>query len=99
MAVMPDRGVIGRAMYEVVPDSGRLLTIELPTGSTILWAAVEPTPSVPLRAGPSSWSIVLDPGRQGRVCVVWRTPPAVVGSPGSGGWTLSLPRARLPPAR
>ncbi len=52
LAVMPDRSVLGRRLYEVVPESGRLLTVELPAGSTILWAAVEPNPAAPLRAGP-----------------------------------------------
>ncbi len=61
LSVMPDWSVIGRGLYEVVPNTGRLLTIELPPGSTILWAAVEPNAAALLRAGSSAWSIVLDP--------------------------------------
>jgi hypothetical protein len=99
LTVTPDRGVVGRAMYEVAPDGGRLLTLEFPPGSTLLWAAVEPNLAVPLRAGPSAWAIVLDPGRSGRVCVIWRTAPAEAGSSDSGGWPLALPRAGLGPAR
>jgi hypothetical protein len=100
LTVTPDRSVLGRAMYEIVPDGGRLLTLEFPPGSTLLWAAVEPDPAVPLRAGPSAWSIVLDRGRPGRVCVIWRTPPAVAAeSSDPDGWSLALPRAGLGPAR
>jgi hypothetical protein len=95
LSVMPDRSVLGRALYEVVPDSGRLLTVELPPGSTILWAAVEPNATAPLRAGSSAWSIVLGSGRPERVCLIWRTPPPDAAERGPGRWPLSLPRAGL----
>jgi hypothetical protein len=101
LSVQPDRSIVGRALYEVQPDSGRLLNFELPPGSTILWAAVEPNPAVPLRSGPGVWSIVLEGGRQDRFCLVWKTPPT--GSePASetpardpGAWPLALPRAGI----
>ncbi len=101
--VMPDRSIVGRALYDVVPDSGRLLNVELPAGSTILWAAVDPNPAVPLRSGPGVWSIVLDAGRPERVCLIWKTAPGEAAAPGpataSGGWSLALPRAGLGPCR
>ena len=99
LTVMPDRSVLGRALYEIVPESGRLLTVELPPGSTILWSAVEPNPAVPLRAGPSAWSIVLDPGQPERVCLIWKTPPSDARRTDPGGWSLPLPRAGPGPVR
>jgi hypothetical protein len=99
MSVMADRSVLGRGLYEVVPDSGRLLSVELPPGSTILWAAVEPNATAPLRAGPSAWSIVLDSGRPERVCLIWRTSPEEAAPRGPGGWSMVLPRAGRGAAR
>ncbi len=59
MTVMPDRSILGCAVYETVRDSGRLLTIELPADSAILWAAVDSNPTIPFRSRPaggrSSW--------------------------------------------
>jgi hypothetical protein len=100
MTVMPDRSILGRAIYETVPDSGRMLTIELPTGSSILWAAVESNPTIPLRSGPGAWSIVLEGRREDRVCVIWRTDgPASSASLRSSGWPAVLPRAGVGPSR
>jgi hypothetical protein len=93
LSVMPDRSILGRGLYDIVPDSGRLLTVELPPSSSILWAAVEPNATAPLRAGPSAWSIVVDSGRPERVCLIWKTPPADASARGSAGWSLPLPRA------
>jgi hypothetical protein len=98
LTVLPDRSVLGRSLYEVIPESGRLLTVELAPGSSILWAAVEPNPAVPLRAGPSSWSIALDPGQSERVCLIWKAPPPAA-APAQGGWSLPLPRAGREPVR
>jgi hypothetical protein len=99
VTVMPDRSVLGRALYEIIPESGRLLSVQLPAGSTILWASVEPTPAVPLRAGPSAWSIALTPPQPERVCLIWRAPASEVTPSGGGGWSLPLPRAGAGPAR
>ncbi len=100
LTVLPDRSTVGRAFYEIEPDGGRLLTVELPHGSSILWSADEPRPVVPLRAGPDVWSIAIERGRPGRVCLVWKTPPtgpspATADGPARGGdaWSLALPRA------
>ena len=75
LTVMPDRSVLGRALYDLDPDGGRMLTVNLPADGVILWAADEPEPTVPLRDGASRWSFAVDPDRLGRVCVIWRTPP------------------------
>ncbi len=104
LTVLPDRSIVGRALYEVLPDSGRFLTVELPPGSKILWAAVEPDPVLPLRSGPGAWSIVLDAGRQDCICLVWKTPPAGAGA-GAGaaattqGMKPDLLDARIAPRR
>ncbi len=101
LTVLPDRSIVGRALYEVQPESGRLLTFELPPGSTILWSAVEPDPAVPFQSGRGVWSIVLDNARQDRICVVWKTPPTgsepatTTPAPDPGAWPLALPRAGL----
>jgi hypothetical protein len=99
VSVMADRSILGRGIYEVVPDSGRLLTVELPPDSTILWAAVEPNATTPLRAGPSAWSIVLDTGRPERVCLLWRSPRDEAAPRGPSGWSTVLPRAGRGAAR
>lgn len=99
VALMPDRSTRGRSLYEIRPDGGRLLTVELPDGSTILWASVGADPVAPMRAGPTSWSIALDPGRPEQpVCLIWNTPPPASGKPDPGGWTLPLPRAGPEPS-
>ncbi len=100
ITVMPDRSILGRAIYETVPESGRMLTIELPTDSSILWAAVESNPTIPLRSGPGAWSIVLEGRRDDRVCVIWKTDAPVTSSTlPSSGWSAVLPRAGVGPSR
>ncbi len=84
MTVLADGSAIGRGLYEIRPGGGRLLTVTLPAGASILWASLEPDPVVPLRAGPSSWSIPIDPRRPGRVCVVWQSPPISWNASGRG---------------
>ena len=93
LSVMSDRSVLGRVLYEIVPDSGRLLTVELPEDSTILWASIEPNPAVPLRAGPTTWSIAMDPAQGEHVCLIWRAPPSSAASTGPGVWPIALPHA------
>jgi hypothetical protein len=97
MTVLPDRSIVGCAIYETVPDSGRLLSIELPADSSILWAAVDANPTIPLRRGPNSWSIALDARREDRICLIWRTKASAVSQ--SGGWKGALPRAGVGPSR
>ncbi len=83
VTVLTDGSAIGRGLYEIRPGGGRLLTVALPAGASILWASLEPDPVVPLRAGPWSWSIPIDPRRAGRVCVVWQSPPNPPNASGS----------------
>jgi hypothetical protein len=99
VSVMPNRSVLGRALYEIIPESGRLLTVEFPEGSTILWASVESSPAVPLRAGPSAWSIALTPAQPERVCLIWKVPASDPAPSGAGVWSLPLPRAGPGPTR
>jgi hypothetical protein len=99
MTVLPDRTIIGRAVYETVPDSGHLLTIQLPAGTSISWAAVDSNPTVPLQSGPEAWSIVLDGRREERICVIWKTGPAASPAPRSGSWSIAIPRAGLGTSR
>jgi hypothetical protein len=99
MAVLPDRSIIGRAVYETVPDGGHLLTVDLPAGSSILWAAVESNPTVPLQSGPGRWSIVLDGRREERTCVIWKTGPAASPAPRSSSGSIALPRAGVGTSR
>ena len=100
VTVMPDRSIIGRAVYEPVPDSGRLLTIALPTDSSILWAAIDSNPTIPLRSRPDTWSIVLDGRREDRICVIWKTEsPTSSSAPRSSDWPVVLPRVGIGSSR
>jgi hypothetical protein len=97
LAVRSDRSIMGRAVYETVPDSGRLLTIELPAGSYPLWSSVDSCPVIPLRSSPTTWTIALESRLQARVCLIWESgsaPAPVAGSVLS----LPLPRAGTRPA-
>ena len=99
LAVSPDRSTIGRAIYETIPDSGHLLTFDLPAGSTILWAGIDSNPTTPLKSGRTGWSIVLEGRREERVCVIWKAgpPPSAASRPAS--WPIALPRAGIGPSR
>ena len=99
MTVLPDRSIIGRAAYETVPESGHLLTVELPAESSILWAAVDSNPTIPLQSGPGAWSIVLDGRREERICVIWKTGPAAPPTTRSSNWSIALPRAGVGTSR
>ena len=99
MTVLPDRSIIGRAVYETVPESGHRLTIELPAGSSILWAVVDSNPAIPLQSGPGTWSIVLDGRREERTCVIWKTGPAAPPATGSDTWSSALPKAGVGTSR
>ena len=93
MTVLPDRSIIGRAVYDTVADSGHLLTIHLAAGSSIVWAAVDSNPTIPLQSAPGAWSIVLDGRREERICVIWKTEPSALPAPGSGSWSIAVPKA------
>ena len=92
VAVMPDQSSLGRAVYETVPGSGRLLSFELPATSTLLWATVDSTPATPLRSSLGTWSIPLDDRRQSRIALIWKTDP-VPSQSASSTWPVALPRA------
>ncbi len=61
LEVMPDRSIIGRAVYETVPGSGSKLSYELPPDSSLLWATVDFNNAIPLRSPTGTWSIACDP--------------------------------------
>jgi len=97
VVAMPDRSSIGRAVYETVPESGSLLSFELPAGSSLLWATIDSNPAFPLRSSSGTWSIALDDRRQSRVSLIWKTGAAA--SPSSGStWPVALPRTGMGPA-
>ena len=50
LEVMPDRSIIGRAVYDTVPGTGSILSFELPPDSSLLWATVDFNPAIPLRS-------------------------------------------------
>jgi len=97
VVALPDRSSIGRAVYETVPGSGSLLSFQLPTGSSLLWATVDSNPATPLRSSSGTWSIAVDDRRQSRVSLIWKT--AAAASPSSGStWPVVLPRTGTGPA-
>ncbi len=98
LQVMPDRSIIGRAVYETVAGTGSILSCALPPGSSFLWATVDFNKAVPLQTSSGSWSIACDPQRESRIGMLWRTgPPPAAGSRGST-WSVALPRAGAGPA-
>ncbi len=94
LEAMPDRSIIGRAVYDTVPGTGPSLLFELPAESSLLWATVDLNPATPLRSSTGTWSIACDLQRQSRIGVLWRTGPPAPGLT----WPVALPRAGVGPA-
>jgi hypothetical protein len=92
VAVMPDRSSIGRAVYETVPASGRLLSFKIPDASTLLWTTVDSIPATPRRSALGTWSIPLDDRRQSRIALIWKTDP-IPSQSALSAWPVALPRA------
>ncbi len=90
IVALKDRSSVGRAVYETVAGTGSDLSLELPSGSTLLWATVDSNPVTPLKSSSGTLSIPLDDGRQSRVGLIWRN-----SAPSASGtdWPLDLPRA------
>jgi hypothetical protein len=99
LSVASDRSIIGRGLYETPPGSGRLWTIELPAGSSILWATVNSNPAVPLRLATGAWSLVLDGHGEDRIGLIWRSPGVSSAATQPGGWWIALPKAGAGPSR
>jgi hypothetical protein len=94
LEAMPDRSIIGRAVYDTVPGTGARLSFELPPESSLLWATVDFNPGTALRSSNGTWSIACDLHRQSRIGLLWRTGPPLPGST----WPVTLPRAGVGPA-
>ena len=94
LEAMPDRSIIGRAVYDTVPDTGSSLLFKLPPETALLWATVDFNTAVPLRAPTGTWSIACDLHRQSRIGLLWRTGPRRSGPT----WPVALPRAGDGPA-
>ena len=92
LTVLPDQTTIGRAIYETMPETGHLLSFQLPPNSSIVWVVVDSNPTVPLQSGTGTWSIILDGHHVERVCVIWKTEPASQPRQ-SRSWSIGLPRA------
>jgi hypothetical protein len=92
VVVMPDRSVLGRATYSPLPGSGSFLTFELPVESTLLWAARDSSPVMPLRRSSGEWSIALEDSRQPQISVIWRSGASGQRSSGSDR-IVGIPRA------
>jgi hypothetical protein len=72
-SVATDGSLLGLARYEVGARSGAFLEVELPEGSTPLWAAVNGTPAQPLSAGRGRWEVPLAEESGSRLVLVWRS--------------------------
>jgi hypothetical protein len=92
MTIMPDHAVVGSAVYETKPRTGRFLRAELPPASTLLSATVDQGPITPLEAADGSWLIPLGTNGPNRVSLFWSQRPEFSRADGSG-WALTLPRA------
>jgi hypothetical protein len=92
--VLPDRSLLGSAVYETVPGTGAGMSFELPSGAALLWATVDFNVVVPLRTSSGMWSIVCDNRRPCRIGLIWRTGNSVSHTMGSRS-SLPLPRAGI----
>jgi hypothetical protein len=97
LEVLPDRSIVGRAVYDTVPGSGSNLSYELPPDSSLLWATVDFNNGIPLRSATGTWSITCDTERSSRIGLLWTTAPPAAGSMGAS-WPVTLPRAGKGPA-
>ncbi len=104
LTVMPDRSVVGRALYEVQPDSGRLLTVRAPAGQhdPLVGRRAQSGRAAAIRAGEPGRSCSI-PASQERVCLIWKTPPtgpsAATRDPGALAARVAPGRHRPVPGR
>jgi hypothetical protein len=92
MTIMPDHAVIGSAVYETKPRTGRFLKAELPPDSTFLWATVDQGPVSPLKAADGQWLVPLGTNGPNRVSLFWSQRPEFSNG-NQSSWALTLPRA------
>jgi hypothetical protein len=97
MELLPDRSILGRAVYDTVPGSGSRLSFELPPDSSLLWATVDFNNAIPLRSATGTSSIACDLDRPSRIGLLWRTAPPAVGPTGAS-WPIAFLRAGAGPA-
>jgi hypothetical protein len=91
--VLPDRSLVGRAIYQTQARSGRFLAAELPPSSTLFWSTVDGSPVTPLLSAEQRWLIPLGDQGPNRVCLFWGEQAR--SAPADPSWSLSLPRAGL----
>ena len=48
--VLPDRSIVGTAVYDTVPGTGSVMSFVLPDDCSLLWATADFNPAVPLRS-------------------------------------------------
>ncbi len=94
VTVLPDQSVQGRAVYETRPRSGRFLVAEVPTGSELVHATVDQTPTSPFRSSDGKWLVPLGGQGPGRVSLFWNA-ACQQGDSHGFDWSLMLPRAGL----
>jgi hypothetical protein len=87
-----DASSTGRAIYDLYAGGGRMLSFELPSGSTLLSVTVDGNPTQPLKDSARRWSIILENRRASRVCVIWSRPAAPIQA-NTRRISLELPRA------
>ena len=96
-SVATDGSLLGLARYEVGAHSGAFLEVELPEGSTPLWAAVNGTPAQPLGAGRGRWEVPLAEESSSHVALVWKSAPTT-GLSSANPIALPVPGRALVPA-
>ena len=92
VVVMPDRSIVGRAVYDTVPGTGNQMSFILPPDGSLLWATADFNSATPLRSSNRTWSIPCDDRRPSRVGLIWKTGPSST-SPAGQQWQVPLPRA------
>ncbi|WP_165227420.1 hypothetical protein [Aquisphaera insulae] len=75
LTILPDGSARGRSVVDVLPRTGRFLTVELDAGGQIPWTTVDQVPVRPLRGGERRWLIPLRDSAGPHVAIYWTVPP------------------------
>ncbi|MBV8488461.1 MAG: hypothetical protein JO161_09295, partial [Planctomycetaceae bacterium] len=92
LVLLPDRSLLGQAVYETQAPTGRFLVIELPKQSSIIWLTVDQNPVLPLGSSSGRWLIPLTEPGAGRVNLFWKVPASSTLA-AHEIWSCTLPKA------
>jgi hypothetical protein len=92
LVLLPDRSLLGQAVYETQAQTGRFLVVELPEESSVIWLTVDGNPVLPLRSKSGRFFVPLAEPGAGRVNLFWKK-PASSAPAAQWPWSCTLPKA------